>query len=71
MVNGLKFPSRLDVLNLRGTLERRRSGFVDWPLKRVGATRDVTTRARGNPSSSHLESTGKKSFVGSCVSTVP
>jgi hypothetical protein len=36
MVNGLKFPSRLYVLNLRGTLERRRSGFVDWPLKRVG-----------------------------------
>ena len=36
MVNGLKFPSRLYVLNPRGTLERRRSGFVDWPLKRVG-----------------------------------
>ena len=64
MVNGLKFPSRLYVLNLRGTLERSGSGFVDWPLKRVGNLknfRDVTTRARGNPSSSAVESTGEKS----------
>ena len=36
MVNGLKFPSRLYVLKPRGTLERSRSGFVDWPLKGVG-----------------------------------
>ena len=39
MVNGLKFPSRLYVLKPRGTLERRSSGFVDWPLKRVGLSR--------------------------------
>src|SRR3954463_185143 len=65
MVNGLKFPSRLYVLNPRGTLERSGSGFVDWPLKRVGASRDVTTRGRGNPTSRFVESTGKKSFRGS------
>ena len=65
MVNGLKFPSRLSVLKPRGTLERSGSGFVDWPFKRVGASRDVMTRGRGNPDSSVVESTGKKSFRGS------
>jgi len=39
MVNGLKFPSRLYVLKPRGTLERRSSGFVDWPFKGVGPVR--------------------------------
>ena len=29
MVNGLKFPSRLIVLNHRGTLEQSKIGFVD------------------------------------------
>jgi hypothetical protein len=32
MVNGLKVPSRLATLNPSGTLERRRSGFVDGRL---------------------------------------
>ena len=32
MVNGLKVPSRLQTLNHRGTLERRRSGFVEGRL---------------------------------------
>ena len=71
MVNGLKFPSRLhDVEPQRdtGTKEERLCG---WPLKRVddlNHRRDVTTRARGNPSSSLLESTGEKSSVRSRVS---
>ena len=43
MVNGLKFPSRLYVLNPRGTLERSGSGFVDWPLKRVGRRKVTET----------------------------
>ena len=71
MVNGLKVPSRLAVLNHRGTLERRKSGFVDWPSNGVGATRDRTESARGNPSAILLESTGEKSSVRSCKMSVP
>ena len=67
MVNGLIVPSRQHALKHRGTLERSSSGFVDWPFKRVGPGRgrDVMTRRRGNPTSSFVESTGKKSFRGS------
>ena len=71
MVNGLKFPSRLYVLKPRGTLERSGSGFVDWPCKGVGASRDLMPRMRGNPSPSFVESTGKKSFRGSMQMSVP
>lgn len=49
MVNGLKVPSRLAVLNHRGTLERRRSGFVDWPSNCVGASRDRNASSAGQP----------------------
>lgn len=63
MVNGLKFPSRLVVVEPQrdtGTKEERLCG---WPCKGVGATRDLMPRPRGNPRSSLLESTGKKSSV--------
>ena len=74
MVNGLKFPSRVATLKPRGTLERSRSGYVDWPLKGVGDLknrRDLTRSVRGNPSATSVESTGKKSFRGSCKTSVP
>ena len=64
-----KFRPRLQrVNNSVGTQERDASGFVDWPFKDVGSVscRDPSTRARGNPNSSRVESTGKKSYVREC-----
>ncbi len=43
MVNGLTFPSQGAALKPRGTLERSGSGFVDWPLKEVGAVKRAET----------------------------
>ena len=42
-----------------------------WPFNRVDESRDGSTRKRGNPLPSRVESTGKKSFWGSLVVTVP
>ena len=65
MDNGLKFPSCLLVVNHRRTPEQRTSGFVDWPSKGVGASRDLNASLRRKPKASRLESTGEKSSVGS------
>ena len=57
---------------LQGHLERRGSGFVDGRPTRVGRKPETrSARMRGNPSSSRLESTGKKSLLGSCRTSVP
>ena len=44
MDSRLKFRPRCAVVNHRGTPERSVSGFVDWPCKGVGASRDLTPR---------------------------
>lgn len=67
MDSRLIFRPRLQCVNNSvGTQEQDASGFVDWPFKGVGASRDPSTRARGNPSSSRVESTGKKSYASEC-----
>ncbi len=67
MDSRLKFRPRLQCVNNSvGTQERNASGFVDWPFKGVGASRDLSTRVRGNPNSSRVESTGKKSYAREC-----
>ena len=73
MVNGLKFPSRLQTLNPARTLERSGSGRVDWPSKGVGVAtrRDLMERPRGNPRSILVESTGEKRCWRSLEMSVP
>ena len=36
-------------LNPQGTVERRAGGFVDWPSKAVGVSREPSARAGGDP----------------------
>jgi len=65
MDRGRKFPPRRSsVKTHQGTQERSGGGHVDRPSNRVGASRDGNARARGDPSSSLMESTGKKSLTG-------
>jgi len=61
MESRLTFRPRRHVSNPSGTQERRISGFVDWPCKGVGASRDLMPSARRKTSASDLESTGEKS----------
>jgi hypothetical protein len=62
-------PRVVYVMTPQGTLERRRSGCVDWPSNRVDLARgrDGTASPRGNPTASLLESTVEKSLLGQCA----
>ena len=52
------------LLKLEGTVERRAGGFVDWPSKAVGESREPSARGGGNSEPSGLESTREKSLQG-------
>jgi hypothetical protein len=65
-------PRFVCVMTPQGTLERRRSGCVDWPSNRV--ERPLTRRSRRDREGvratsipSLLESTVEKSLVGQCT----
>ena len=55
----------------RDTWNEATSGFVDDRLSRVGASREVMREAEATPNPSRVESTGKKSWLGSCKTSVP
>ena len=71
MDSRLKFRPRHVASNHRGTLERSASGFVDGRLKVKGATPRPHDEGVASANPSRVESTGEKSFVGSCVVSVP
>ena len=67
-VETLAPPCSVEPMRDTGTKSGRSCG---WPFNRVGASRDGSTRIKGNLYPSRVESTGKKSSLGSCTVTVP
>jgi hypothetical protein len=67
-VENLAPPISVEPKRDTGTKSGRSCG---WPFNRVGASRDGSTRKRLRALSSRVESTGKKSFSGSWLVTVP
>ena len=59
-----KFRPRLLFVEASRDPGTKRERLCGWPFKGVGASRDLSTRLRGNPTSSRVESAGKKSWVG-------
>lgn len=59
-----KFRPRLVVVEASRDPGTKRERLCGWPFKGVGVSRDLSTRLRGNPRPSRVESAGKKSWVG-------
>ncbi len=61
MDSRLKFLPRPISVEAFGDPGTKRERLCGWPFKDVGASRDLSTRMRGNPNPSRVESAGKKS----------
>ena len=64
MDSRLKFLPRPISVEATGDPGTKRERLCGWPFKDVGVSRDLSTRMRGNPNPSRVESAGKKSWVG-------
>jgi hypothetical protein len=67
-VETLAPPCSVEPMRDTGTKSGRSCG---WPFNRVGASRDGSTSPFLRELASRVESTGKKSSLGSCTVTVP
>ena len=71
MVSRLKFRPRSSRVEPPRDTETKMERLCGWPCKGVGGTRDLMPTAGGDPGGSFVESTRKKSLVGSGVVSVP